>query len=179
MGKKRGGAGLGGAVPVVRSGGVPVLGPAGGGRRFAVCRGDESPGGLQSRGQPRSHGHPGPGLLFARRRRGLPSGGPRAPGLCYPGPQPQLRPGGGNPAFRRRAGGQFLCEGQHRLRHGFKRRPPGGALGPPETGWQREILIYHTHTSEAYSQSYTGFTTRIWRPAPPTRSKAWWPPGRP
>ena len=27
MGKKRGGAGLGGAVPVVRSGGVPVLGP--------------------------------------------------------------------------------------------------------------------------------------------------------
>ncbi len=61
----------------------------------------------------------------------------RAPGLCHPGPQPQLRPGGGNPAFRRRAGGQFLCEGQHRLRHGFKRRPPGGALGPPETGWQR------------------------------------------
>ena len=41
MGKKRGGAGLGGAVPVVRGGGVPVLGPAGGGRRFAVCRGDD------------------------------------------------------------------------------------------------------------------------------------------
>ena len=136
--KKRGGAGLGGAVPVVRGGGVPVLGPAGGGRRFAVCRGDEGPGGLQPRGQPRSHGHPGPGLLFARRRRGLPGGGPRTPGLCHPGPQPPATPGrGGNPAFRRRAGGQFLCEGQHRLRHGFKRRPPGGALGPPETGWQR------------------------------------------
>lgn len=38
-----------------------------------------------------------------------------------------------------------------------------------------EILIYHTHTSEAYSQSYTGFyyTDMATRTEDP--DKAWWP----
>ena len=96
-----------------------------------------------------------------------------------PGPQPGLRPGGGDGDRRGTAGGGLHREGHHRLRH----RPAGGAGSPlpgGDTGGTARWRCCCTTPTPARPTARTSpdFTTRTWPPARRTRSRAWWRWGR-
>ena len=128
MGQKRGGAGLAALCLWCGGGRVRGLGPAQGAEAllFAAGMGAQAapPGASPSpTATPGGAGYPLPddGVVSLAAAREPQASVTPDPGRGY-APVEEIRCPGGAP------GGRFLRKGHHRLRHGFERRPPGGAL---------------------------------------------------